>query len=107
ARAARRRRRSRTSGRRDRAVAVPEQEGERLQKLLARAGLGSRRACEVLIAQGRVTVDETRVYWLLNKPAGYVTTASDPQGRSTVIELVPDEPRVFAVGRLDRDTEGL
>jgi 23S rRNA pseudouridine2605 synthase len=54
-----------------------------------------------------VVVDETRVYWLLNKPAGYVTTASDPQGRSTVVELVPDQPRVFAVGRLDRDTEGL
>jgi 23S rRNA pseudouridine2605 synthase len=111
-----------------------EQGGERLQKLLARAGLGSRRACEVLIAEGRVTVDgevarlgaradparcrivvdgvpvvvdDTLVYWLLNKPAGYVTTAHDPQGRSTVIELVPAEPRVFAVGRLDRDTEGL
>jgi 23S rRNA pseudouridine2605 synthase len=111
-----------------------EREGERLQKLLARAGLGSRRACEVLIAGGRVTVDgevavlgtradparsrivvdgvpvvvdDTLVYWLLNKPAGYVTTAHDPQGRSTVVELVPDEPRVFAVGRLDRDTEGL
>jgi 23S rRNA pseudouridine2605 synthase len=114
----------------ERAVA----DGERLQKLLARAGLGSRRACEVLIADGRVTVDgevavlgtradptrsrilvdgvpvvvdDTLVYWLLNKPAGYVTTARDPQGRSTVVELVPAEPRVFAVGRLDRDTEGL
>ena len=113
---------------------MSEQEGERLQKLLARAGLGSRRACEVLIADGRVTVDgevavlgtradsarsrivvdgvpvvvdETRVYWLLNKPAGYVTTAHDPQGRSTVVELVPAEPRAFAVGRLDRETEGL
>jgi 23S rRNA pseudouridine2605 synthase len=113
---------------------VSEQEGERLQKLLARAGLGSRRACEVLIADGRVTVDgevavlgaradsarsrivvdgvpvvvdETRVYWLLNKPAGYVTTAHDPQGRPTVVELVPAEPRAFAVGRLDRETEGL
>jgi 23S rRNA pseudouridine2605 synthase len=111
-----------------------EEHGERLQKLLARAGLGSRRACEVLIAEGRVTVDgevavlgtradparsrivvdgvpvvvdDTRVYWLLNKPTGYVTTARDPQGRSTVVELVPSEPRVFAVGRLDRDTEGL
>ena len=113
---------------------MSEQEGERLQKLLARAGLGSRRACEVLIADRRVTVDgevavlgaradptrsrialdgvpvvvdETRVYWLLNKPAGYVTTAHDPQGRSTVVQLVPAEPRAFAVGRLDRDTEGL
>ncbi len=54
-----------------------------------------------------VVVDETRVYWLLNKPAGYVTTAHDPQGRSTVVELVPAEPRAFAVGRLDRETEGL
>jgi len=111
-----------------------ERDGERLQKVLARAGLGSRRACEVLIAEGRVTVDgevavlgarvdpardrivvdgvpvvvdETRVYWLLNKPAGYVTTAHDPRGRPTVIELVPPEPRSFAVGRLDLDTEGL
>lgn len=114
--------------------AAGEREGERLQKVLARAGLGSRRACEELIATGRVTVDdevavlgtrvdpvhgrivvdgvpvvvdETRVYWLLNKPTGYVTTAHDPQGRPTVIELVPAEPRSFAVGRLDRDTEGL
>jgi 23S rRNA pseudouridine2605 synthase len=109
-------------------------EGERLQKLLARAGFGSRRACELLIAAGRVTVDDrvailgtradpvrariavdgvpvivdsTRVYWLLNKPAGYVTTASDPQGRPTVVELIPSEPRAFPVGRLDLDTEGL
>jgi 23S rRNA pseudouridine2605 synthase len=116
------------------AGAETQREGERLQKVLARAGLGSRRACEELIAAGRVTidgelavlgtrvdpahdrivvdgvpvvVDETRVYWLLNKPAGHVTTAHDPQGRPTVIELVPAEPRSFAVGRLDRDTEGL
>ena len=109
-------------------------EGERLQKLLARAGFGSRRACEVLIASGRVTidgeeailgaradparariavdgvpvvVDTTRVYWLLNKPAGYVTTARDPQGRPTVLELVPGDPRAFPVGRLDLETEGL
>jgi pseudouridine synthase len=47
------------------------------------------------------------VHWLLNKPAGYVTTASDPQGRPTVLDLVPATPRVFPVGRLDRDTEGL
>jgi 23S rRNA pseudouridine2605 synthase len=47
------------------------------------------------------------VYYLLNKPAGVVTTADDPQGRPTVLSLVPDEPRVFPVGRLDRATEGL
>jgi 23S rRNA pseudouridine2605 synthase len=109
-------------------------EGERLQKVLARAGQGSRRACEELIAAGRVTVngavaalgarvDVTTarievdgillpvapdlVYYVLNKPAGVITTAADPQGRPTVMELVPDEPRVFAVGRLDQDSEGL
>ena len=108
--------------------------GERLQKVLARLGVGSRRVCEELIADGRVTVngrvaqlgvrvDVTEdlvevdgapvgirpdlVYLLLNKPTGVVTTADDPQGRPTVIELVPAEPRVFPVGRLDRDTEGL
>jgi 23S rRNA pseudouridine2605 synthase len=109
-------------------------EGERLQKVLARAGFASRRKCEELIAQARVTVngeiavlgrrvdpnvdqiavdgvpvvvDTTLVHWLLNKPPDYVTTASDPQGRPTVLDLVPDEPRVFPVGRLDRDSEGL
>lgn len=108
--------------------------GERLQKVLARAGIGSRRACEELIAAGRVTVGgevarlgrrvdaeadaihvdgipvATRsdlVYYLLNKPPRVVTTASDPQGRPTVAGLVPAEPRVFPVGRLDRDSEGL
>jgi 23S rRNA pseudouridine2605 synthase len=113
---------------------VQDKSGERLQKVLARAGFGSRRAGEQLIAEGRVAVDGTRavlgqrvdlaqsrvtvdgvpvvidtgiVHWLLNKPAGHVTTASDPQGRSTVLELVPSHPRVFPVGRLDRDTEGL
>ncbi|HVW33786.1 MAG TPA: pseudouridine synthase [Acidimicrobiia bacterium] len=107
---------------------------ERLQKVLARAGLGSRRACEELIAGGRVevngavaelgqrvdperdrvTVDGVTlpvrpglVYYLLNKPAKVVTTASDPQGRPTVLQLVPAEPRVFPVGRLDWETEGL
>src|SRR5438270_6628204 len=108
--------------------------GERLQKVLARAGFGSRRVCEVLIEDGRVTVDgevatlgrrvDPRrervevdgvpvspaghlVYYLLNKPRGVVTTARDPQGRPTVLGLVPAEPRVFPVGRLDADTEGL
>ena len=114
----------------------PEEEaaGERLQKVLSRAGLGSRRVCEDLIEHRRVrvngeiavlgrrvdaeqdaiTVDGapvgTRaglVYYLLNKPRGVVTTADDPQGRPTVIQLVPDAPRVFPVGRLDADTEGL
>ncbi len=107
---------------------------ERLQKILARAGIGSRRHCEELIADGRVSingevaelgaradVDVDRievdgvaigvrpdlVHYLLNKPAGVVTTAADPQGRRTVIDLVPEEPRVFPVGRLDYDTEGL
>ena len=102
--------------------------------MLARAGFGSRRACEQLIADGRVTVDGTKailgqrvdvararvevdgalapvapdlVYYLLNKPDDVITTADDPQGRPTVLALVPPEPRVFAVGRLDRHTEGL
>ncbi|MEM9202709.1 MAG: pseudouridine synthase [Actinomycetota bacterium] len=105
-----------------------------MQKVLARVGFGSRRVCEDLIAEGRVTVDgvvatlgkrvdvESQVvavdgapvgvkpdlvYYVLNKPVGVITTADDPQGRPTVVELVPDEPRVFSVGRLDGDTEGL
>ena len=109
-------------------------EPERVQKILARAGVASRRAVEDLIAQGRVRVngvvaelgdradaDTDRievdgaliglradtVWYLLNKPAGVVTTASDPQGRTTVVDLVPDDVRVFPVGRLDADTEGL
>ncbi len=115
-----------------RALTTPE--GERLQKVLARVGIGSRRACEELIAAGRVRVDGEAaslgrridplvarvevdgvlvpvapdlVYYLLNKPDGVITTADDPQGRATVMTLVPPEPRVFAVGRLDRHTEGL
>ena len=111
-----------------------DNEGERLQKVLARSGFGSRRASEELIAAGRVSVDgvpavlgqrvdpaharvavdgipvvtdTTLVHWLLNKPTDVVTTASDPQGRRTVLDLVPAEPRVFPVGRLDRNTEGL
>lgn len=111
-----------------------DHEGVRLQKVLAHAGMGSRRTCEELIAAGRVTVDgevailgrrvdaETAaidvdgvrvptqaglVYYLLNKPVSVVSTASDPQGRPTVVDLVPGEPRVYPVGRLDWDTEGL
>jgi 23S rRNA pseudouridine2605 synthase len=107
---------------------------ERLQKVLARAGLGSRRACEDLIREGRVTVngrvatlgdrvdpradrvevDGGRVpldpelrYLALHKPHGVVTTARDPQGRPDVSRYYPEGVRVFPVGRLDRDTEGL
>ena len=115
-------------------MAASSGEGERLQKVLARVGIGSRRVCEDLIAEGRVLVDgemavlgrrvdpETAlievdgapvgvrpdlVHYVLNKPAGVVTTADDPQGRPTVVGLVPNEPRVFPVGRLDVETEGL
>ena len=108
--------------------------GERLQKVLASTGWGSRRVCEELIAEGRVSVNGEvavlgrrvdaahdlievdggpvgvrpgLVYYLLNKPSGVVTTAKDTHGRKTVVDLVPSEPRVFPVGRLDADTEGL
>ena len=108
--------------------------GHRLQKVLAQVGFGSRRVCDDLIADGLVTVNGEvaelgrrvdpevdrvevdgipvgirpgLVHYLLNKPAGVVTTAADTHGRPTVVELVPAEPRVFPVGRLDLDTEGL
>ncbi len=110
-------------------------ESERLQRALARAGFGSRRACERLIVEGRVTVDGTVAtlgdkvdapdrlvqvdgvtvnldpsvrYYALHKPAGVVTTMRDPQGREDIRAYLPREgPRVFPVGRLDRDSEGL
>lgn len=108
--------------------------GERLQKVLAAAGVGSRRQCEELISEGRVEVDQhvvtrlgtrvdatrqairvdgvslpkpKRVYYLVNKPVGVVTTNRDPAGRPRVIDLVPDHERLFSVGRLDRSSEGL
>lgn len=106
----------------------------RLQRLLASAGLGSRREVEALIADGRVTVDgvvaglgdrarpgvddirldgervlsERPVYWIVNKPRGVVTTVRDDSGRRTVLDLVPRKVgRVFPVGRLDVETTGL
>jgi len=108
---------------------------ERLQRALARAGFGSRRSCEELILQGSVSVngrvarlgdkvevgrDDVQVdgievnldpsvrYFAFHKPRGVVTTMRDPQGRPDLRAYLPkDEPRVFPVGRLDRDTEGL
>lgn len=114
---------------------------DRLQKILARAGYGSRRACERMIEAGRVTVDgrvatlgdqadpdaqrivvdgvvipapQPRVYIKVYKPRGYITTTQDPQGRKTVLDLISlprskrGEPmRLYPVGRLDADSEGL
>ncbi|MGH2597140.1 MAG: pseudouridine synthase [Actinomycetota bacterium] len=108
---------------------------ERVQRALARAGFGSRRGCEELIVEGRVTVNGTVAtlgdrldpeadsiavdgvtvnldpnvrYYALHKPPGVVTTMKDPQGRPDIRSFLPKEgPRVFPVGRLDRDSEGL
>jgi 23S rRNA pseudouridine2605 synthase len=106
----------------------------RLAKYLAHAGIGSRRACEAIIAAARVTVagvtitdpardvgpgdavavdgaavrpPEALVVYALHKPVGVVSTARDPQGRPTVVSLVPSDRRLYPVGRLDIDTAGL
>jgi len=107
---------------------------ERLQKLIAHSGFCSRRVAEILIKEGRVTVDgspahlgqkidplEAHVaidglplpvkpdleYHLVNKPEGVVATVSDPQGRPTLVDLVPSDTRLYPVGRLDMDSAGL
>ncbi|MEJ5312310.1 MAG: pseudouridine synthase [Anaerolineae bacterium] len=107
---------------------------ERLQKILAAAGYGSRRACEEMIAEGRVAVDgriarlgdkadpatqritldgepirqpKGHTYVALYKPRGYITTTSDPEGRRTIMDLIPLPQRLYPVGRLDADSEGL
>lgn len=106
---------------------------ERLQKVIANSGVASRRKAEELIKEGKVKVDgkivtelgtkvsknnivevndvkistEEKVYFLLNKPRGVVTTAKDEHGRTTVVDLIPIDKRIYPVGRLDYDTTGL
>jgi 23S rRNA pseudouridine2605 synthase len=107
---------------------------QRLQKVLAAAGVASRRKCEELILEGAVQVNgkvvdklpafveprkdvitvngkkirtEQKVYYLLNKPKGVICTNFDPQGRKKAIDLVPARERIFCVGRLDADSTGL
>jgi pseudouridine synthase len=131
---------ARAAANHDRAAAAPAR--ERLQKVLAHAGVASRRAAEEMISAGRVQVNgvvvtqlgtridpardtvtldgervrvpvdaqeeaASHVVYLLHKPLGVVSTANDPQGRRTVTSLLPPEPRVYPVGRLDADSEGL
>lgn len=106
---------------------------ERVQKIIAQSGLCSRRKAEELIQAGKVSVNgkiikigdsadsskdvvkvdgktikaEKKAYYMLNKPRGYITTSDDMFGRRKVLDLVPPNPRVFSVGRLDRDCQGL
>jgi pseudouridine synthase len=116
------------------AVKIPHSSGERLQKVLAHAGVASRRASEALIEQGRVSVNgqvvtrlgtkvdpqrdviavdgqplpaDKPVYIILNKPRNVLSAASDDRGRKTVVDLVDIPERIYPVGRLDLQSEGL
>jgi len=107
---------------------------ERLQKVIAQSGYCSRRKAEELISMGKVKVNgelvtelgtkvnytdtivvngktlnqkEEKIYYLLNKPRGVITSAKDEKGRKTVLDLIPDDKRVYPVGRLDYDTTGV
>ena len=107
---------------------------QRLQKVLAAGGIGSRRQCEELIVEGRVEVDREvvtqlgtcvdpdsqtikvdgvvlkirrRKYFAVHKPGGVVSTSRDPSGRTRVIDLVDSRERVFSIGRLDKESSGL
>ena len=107
---------------------------QRLQRVMAAAGIGSRRECEIIIEEGRVEVDgqivvqlgvkvdpatqkvyvdgellaiEPLQYFMLNKPPGVVSTSRDPSGRARVIDLIKTDKRVYNVGRLDQSSEGL
>ncbi len=131
------RRKRNSGGDHDHRATGPESDSERpprLQKVLAAAGIASRRECENLILEGRVEIDgqpvtelgvrvdanrqEIRVdgdllkppgqvYFIVNKPEGVVSTNRDPDGRLRVIDLVPSDTRLFTVGRLDKSSEGL
>jgi 23S rRNA pseudouridine2605 synthase len=107
----------------------------RLNKLLSTRGIGARRKCDTIIAEGRVRVNgrvvtepgtaieeqrdrvevdgralpgaQKQAYFVLNKPVGVITTLDDPQGRRTIADLLPRGQRLFPVGRLDADTSGL
>ena len=126
--------RKKTSGKQNEQTRSSSSDGrQRLQKILAAAGIGSRRSCEELIMDGAVTVNgtvvselpafadpavddirvdgqrikqEKKVYFLLNKPKGVICTSSDPKGRPKAIDLIDCPQRIFCVGRLDADTTG-